>query len=196
MTSVKAFRPRVPAVRTARINSVHSASECGHSDLTAGGTQQPLYVVWVAGENRRLLAKGYGDHGRIDNIRGSAFAQQPSRFVRLAFAERNDRAPRQESPELGLLWRSAHLGDDRSRNRRNNAKFQARLVFCPYAPVGPIRRHENGSVVNNGAHAGRRTVRAALSCARTLRRASSISFALKRPCCFSHSATAAKPARR
>jgi len=99
-------------------------------------------------------------------------------------------------PELGLLWRPADLGDDRRRCQRNNAKFQTGLVFSPRRSIVSIPRHENGSVVDNGAHAGRRTFRDIRSCSRTLRRASIISSALKGPCCLSHAATAAKPARR
>lgn len=78
----------------------------------------------------------------------------------------------------------------------NNAKFQTGLVFSPGSPLVSIGGHENGGVVDDGAHARRRTVGDVRSCARTLPRASFISSVVKRPCCFSHRATAAKPARR
>jgi len=116
--------------------------------------------------------------------------------VRLALAKRNDRAPSQEAPELGLLRGPADLGDHGRRNQWNNAKFQTDLVFSPRPSLVSIGGHENGGVVDDGAHAGRRTLRDVRSCARTLRRASFISSAVKRPCCSSHIATAAKPARR
>jgi len=94
------------------------------------------------------------------------------------------------------LWRPADLGNHRRGNQRNNAMFQAGLVFSPCSPLVSIGGHENGGVIDDGAHAERRTVRDVRSSARTLRRASFISSVVKRPCCFSHSATAAKPARR
>jgi len=77
---------------------------------------------------------------------------------------------------LGLLWGPADLNDHRRGNQRNYARFQTDLVFSPrpaLVSVGGVR-----------------------SCARTLRRASAISSGVKRPCCFSHSSTAARPARR
>ena len=114
----------------------------------------------------------------------------------LGFAKRNDHAPSQEAPELSLLWGPADLGDHRRGNQWNNAKFQTGPVFSPCSPLVPIGGHENGGVVDDGPHAERRTVRDARSRARTLRRALLISSAVKGPCCFSHSATAAKPARR
>ena len=116
--------------------------------------------------------------------------------MRFGLPKRNDHAPSQEAPELGLLWGPADLGDHWRRNQWNNAKFQTDLVFSPCSPLVFIGGHENGVVVDNGAHAGCRPVRDARSCARTLRRASFISSVVRRPCCFSHSATAAKPARR
>lgn len=178
----------------------YAALVCGLNrddrDLAARSPDKPFYVVRVTRENHRFLANRYGHHNGVNDIRGSGLPEQPSCFVRLAFAERNDRAPGQEAPELGLLRRPADLGENRRRNRRNSAEFQTRLVLCPCPPTVPIGRHENGCVVDNAAHAGRRTVRDVLSCAATVRRASSISSALKGPCCFSHSATAAKPALR
>src|SRR3954466_9049081 len=98
--------------------------------------------------------------------------------MRLALAKRHDRAPGQEASKLGLLWRPADLSDYRRRNQRNYAKFQTGLVFSPRPPIVSIGGHQNGSVVDNCAHAGRRTVCDAWSCARTLRRASFISSAL------------------
>jgi hypothetical protein len=68
-------------------------------------------------------------------------------------------------------------------------------VLGPGPPLVSIGCNENGSVIDDGAHAGRRTVRDVRNCARTLRRASSISSPVNGPCCFSHKATAAKPAR-
>src|SRR5262249_57903188 len=77
----------------------------------------------------------------------------------------------------------------------NTAKFQTGLVFRPRPPLVSVGGHEDGGVVNDSAHAERRTVRGVRSCARTLRRASFISSAVRRPCCLSHWAIAAKPAR-
>lgn len=115
--------------------------------------------------------------------------------MRFGLPQRNDHAPSQETPELSLLWGPADLGDHWCRNQWNNAQFQTDLVFSPSSPLIFIGGHENGDVVDNSTHAGRRTVRDARSCARTLRRASFISSVVRRPYCFSHSATAAKPAR-
>ncbi len=106
------------------------------------------------------------------------------------------RAPGQESPQLGLSWRAANLGDHQCGNKRNHAKFQTRLMFRPHPPIVSVRSYEDGGVVNDGTHAGRRPFGDARICACTLRRASVISSALRCPCCFSHRATAAKPARR
>mgnify|MGYP007037765668 CR=1 FL=1 len=114
----------------------------------------------------------------------------------LTLAKRNNRAPTQEAPQLGLLCGPAHLRDNRSRNQRNQSKFQTGLVFRPRPPVVSIGGHENGGVIDDGAHAGRRPLPDARNCARTFRRASRISSSVNRPCCFSHSSTAASPARR
>ena len=59
-------------------------------------------------------------------------------------------------------------------------------MFSPRPPLVSIRGRQNGCVVDHGALAKRRTVRGVRSGARTLRRASFISSALRRPCCFSH----------
>ena len=80
--------------------------------------------------------------------------------MRLALAKRNDHAPSQEAPELGLLLGPADLGDHRRGNQWNNTKFQTGLVFSPCSPLASIGGHENGGVVvDDGAHAERRTVR-------------------------------------
>jgi len=91
---------------------------------------------------------------------------------------------------------TAYLRDHRRRCKWNHAKFQPGFMFGPCPSLVPVGSHENGGVLDPGAHAERRTVRGIRSCARTLRRASSISFAVKRPCCFSQNSIAAKPARR
>jgi hypothetical protein len=116
--------------------------------------------------------------------------------VRLALAKRHDHASSQKAPELDLLWGTAYLSDHRGWNQWNNAKFQTRLVFRPRAPLVSIGGDEHGGGVDDSVHAGRRTVRGERNWARTLRRASFISSGVKRPCCFSHCATAAKPSRR
>jgi len=66
--------------------------------------------------------------------------------VRLGLAKRNDHAPSQEAPELGLLWGPAHLGDHQRGNQWNHAKFQTGLVFSPCSPLVSIGGHENGRV--------------------------------------------------
>ena len=139
----------------------------------------------------RLIA-GYPGTGS----RAAVLCGEVPSVVRLTLAKRNDSASNQEASESGLLWRPADLGDYRRWNQRNDAKLQTSLVFSPCGPLVSVGRHEDGGVVDNGAHAGRRTDRDVRSCARTRWRASFISSALKRPCCFSHRATAAKPARR
>jgi hypothetical protein len=141
------------------------------------------------------LAKSHRHYNGIDNVRGSGHSKQPPCLVRFVLAKRNDHAPGQEAPELDLLWGPADLGDNGRRNQWSNAQFQADLVFSPSPPLVSIGCHENGSIIDDGAHAGRRTLRGVRNCARTLRRASSISSAVNCPCCFSHKATAAKPAR-
>jgi len=76
----------------------------GDSHLTARSSDESSYVVRVACEYHRFPAKSYCHHNGVNDIRSSALAEQPSCFVRLAFAKRDDRASRQETPELGLLW--------------------------------------------------------------------------------------------
>ncbi len=165
------------------------------NEIAARSRDEPSYLALIAGKNQRPLANGYRHHNGIDHIRSFTLAQQSSCFMRFGFAKRNDCATGQKTPKLRLLRRPADLSQYRSRDQRNYAKFQSRFVFCPDTPVIPVRCHENGSIVENAAHAKRRTVRFG-SCARTLRRASSISSGVKGPCCFSQSDTAAKPARR
>lgn len=81
-------------------------------------------------------------------------------------------------------------------SKRALCSAQARRSFNRTPPSQAIGGDENGGVVDHPVHAGRRTVREVRSCARTVRRASFISSVVRRPCCFSHSATALKPARR
>ena len=121
--------------------------------------------------------------------------QQPPCFMRIFLVHRKDRAPSEKVPEFGLLWRPADLGDYRRRNERNNAKLQTDPVFSLRVPLVCVGCNESGVVADDVAHAERRTVREFRSCATTLLRSFN-SSAAKRPCCFSNSATAAKPARR
>jgi len=74
-----------------------------HSDFAARSPDEPFYVVWVACENHGFLAKSYRHHNGVNDIRRSSQAEQPPCFMRLALAKRNDLAPSQEAPELGLL---------------------------------------------------------------------------------------------
>ena len=67
--------------------------------------------------------------------------------------------PGQETPELGLFGRPTDLGDHRRGNKWDNTKFQTGLVFSPCSPLVSIGRHENGGVIEDGAHAERRTAR-------------------------------------
>ncbi len=50
----------------------------------------------------------------------------------------------QATPELGLSWRTADLGYDRSGHQGNSAEFQASLVVSPRPPVASVRGCENG----------------------------------------------------
>jgi hypothetical protein len=164
-------------------------------DFAPGRSDEPFYVVRVACENRCFLAKSHGHHNGVDNVRGPGDGKQPPCLVRFALAMRNDHAPSQETPELDLLRGPAHLGDNGRWDQWNNAQFQTDLVFGPGPALVSIGGNENGSVIDDGAHAGRRAGRDVRSCARTLRRACSISSPVNGPCCFSHKAIAAKPAR-
>jgi hypothetical protein len=170
-------------------------SDSHDCDFAPRSPDEPLYVVRVTCENRGFLAKSQRHHNGIDNVRRSGHGKQPPCLVRFALAKGNDHAPSQEAPELDLLWGPADLGGNGRRNQWNNAQFQADLVFSPSPPLVSIGRNQHGGVIDDGAHAGRRTVRDVRNCARTVRRASSISSAVNDPCCFSHKATSAKPAR-
>ena len=172
------------------------ASHGKDSGLTAGSSHQPLYVVPVARKNARLPPETNRNHDRIHHVRRSRHTQQPPRFVRFALAKRNRDASAQKSPELRLLWRPARLSNHRRRNERDDTEFQTRLMISPRPAVISIGGYQNRRVVHHGVHAGRRTVRGLRSCARILARAWFISSAVKRPCCLSHCATAARPARR
>ena len=90
-------------------------------------------------------------------------------------------------------------------NKRNSPKFQTDLVLSPRPPLASIRSHQHSGVVNDGRHsdgrhtgprAGPRAFPRVRICSRTRRRAASISSSVAGPYCFSHSATAANPARR
>ncbi len=157
------------------------------------GSRVPAFLKLPDRSDRNLPPAPFD---RITFPKHPGLAEQPSRFVRIPLAERDNRAARKEAPELNLLWRAADLCHHRGRNQRKNAEFQTGLVFGPCPPFVPVRCHENRGVVHNFGHAGRRAVREDDNCALTLRRASSISSGLNRPCSFSHRATAAKPARR
>src|SRR5436309_3114122 len=93
-------------------------SEGDYSELTPRSPDKPFYVIRVACENYRFLANGCRHHDGVNDIRSPSLAQQPSCFVSLASAKRNDHTPGQEAPELGLPWRPADLGNDWRRNRR------------------------------------------------------------------------------
>ena len=62
--------------------------------VAATSRDKKFNVGWVAGKNDRFLAKRDRHHHGVNDIYSSGFAEQPSCFVRLAFAKRNDRAPR------------------------------------------------------------------------------------------------------
>jgi len=98
--------PRRPDLSARRISQNRDDIE-----LAAGNPDEPFYIVWIACENRGLLAKASCHHDSINDIRGSSHAKQPPCFVRPALAKRNDRAPHQEAPELGLSRGPANLGD-------------------------------------------------------------------------------------
>ena len=138
-------------------------SNSDDSDVTAGSPDEPFYVIWIARQNRGFLPNGRGnDHG-VDDIRGFTHSQQAPGFVRLRLAKRSNLAPRQEAPELGLLWGPTHLSDHRRGNQWNDAKFQAGLVIGPRSPLISVSGHKNGGVVDDRGHAERRTVRDARS---------------------------------
>jgi hypothetical protein len=98
-------------------------------------------------------------HNGVNHIRRFGETQQPPGIVRIALPQGNNLAPGQEPPELSLLWGAADLGDHRRGNQGKDAKFQTGLVFSPYSPLAYIGGHQNGGVVDDGAHAGRRAVR-------------------------------------
>jgi hypothetical protein len=164
-------------------------------DFAPRSPHEPFYVVRVTCKNRGFLAKSHRHRNSVNNVYRCGHSKQPPRLVRFALAKRNDHAPSQETPQLDLLWGPADLGDNGRRNQWNSAQFQADLVFSPSPPLVSIGCNQNGGVIDDGAHARRRTVRGVRNCARTLRRASSISSPVNGPCCFSHKATAARPAR-
>jgi len=79
-------------------------SNSDDGDFAATSPDEPFYVVWVACENRSFLPKGCRHHNGVDDIRRFGHPQQSPGFVSLGFAKRDDHAPSQEAPELGLLW--------------------------------------------------------------------------------------------
>jgi len=105
------------------------------------------------------LPEGCGHYDGVNDIKRFGPAEQPSRLMRFALAKRNDHAPSQEAAKLRLLWGPADLGDHRCGNEGNNAKFQPGLVFCPCSPLASVGGNENGGVIDDSAHAERRTVR-------------------------------------
>lgn len=111
----------------------------------------------------------------------------------LIWRERHNVASTQEAPQLDLASRSAHLGDDWCRRRRNDAEFETDPVVGPHNAVVPVRGDEHTRVVDN-AHAERdRCVETTSSAMR--RRAASSSSCVKAPCSFSHSSTPRRPSR-
>ena len=134
-------------------------SDCHDCDFAPRRPGEPFYVVRVTCENRGLLARSHRYHNGVNIVRRSGHSKQPPCLVRFALAKRNDHAPSQETPELDLLWGPADLGDNGRWNQWTNAKFQAALVFSPSPPLVSIGCNENGGVIDDGAHAERRTVR-------------------------------------
>jgi hypothetical protein len=114
--------PRAPIAGVARFHTPIN-SDSDHTDVPAGRPYKPFNVVWVACENYGFLAKSHRYYDGINHIRRHGKAEQPPGFMGLGLAKRNDHAPSQETPELGLLCGPADLGDHRRRNQRNNAKF-------------------------------------------------------------------------
>jgi hypothetical protein len=149
--------PRSSVVAVTWRRALNRSSNSDDGDLAPRSPDKPFQVIGIARENDCVLAKRCRHYKGVNNIGSSGFSQQASCFVPLTLSNRNDRATSQKAAELGLLWRAANLGEDRRRNRRNNAEFQTRLVFCPCPPVVPVRRDENSRVVDNRAHARRRT---------------------------------------
>jgi hypothetical protein len=134
-------------------------SDGGDHDFASRSPDEPFYVVRVASEDRSFLPKGRRHDDSVNDIRRFGYAEQPPGIVRLGFAERSNHAACQEAAELGLPWGPTDLRDHRCGNQWNNAKFQTDLVFSPRSPLVSIGGHENSGVVDDGAHADRRTVR-------------------------------------
>jgi len=133
-------------------------SESDDSDLAMGGRYEAFYVVPVTGEDHSFVAQSHGHDDCVHDVRGFRYAQETACFVSVALAQRHDQATFQKTPELGLSWRSADLGDDRCGNQGNGAQFEAGLVFRPCAPLASVGGNENGGVVEKGRHAGSRPV--------------------------------------
>jgi len=132
-------------------------SNCDDGNFAAGGSHESLYIFEVAGEYRGFALDGGDHHRRVNDVRRFGPAEQPSGFVRFRLAERNNHAPRQEAPELGLLGGPADLGDHRRGNEGHYAEFQTDLMVGPRSPLVPIGRDQYGRVVDHCVHAERRT---------------------------------------
>lgn len=85
----------------------------------------------------------------------------------LALAERNDRTPGKEAPELRLLRRPADLRDDGRGRQWKNTKLQTGFVFSPDSSLVSIGRHEHRGIVHDLIHAERFAIRCVRSCSRT-----------------------------
>jgi hypothetical protein len=74
-------------------------------------------------------------------ICGPGHGEQAASPVRFAFDKRKNGASRQETPELGLLWRSTDPRDHRRGDEWNDAHFESRLVICPRTLIVSIGGH-------------------------------------------------------
>lgn len=90
----------------------------------------------------------------IDDVAGVRPTQQRTYFMGLATGEGGDLASPQESMQLRLPGRSAHLRHHRRSRDRCDAELEAGSMISPNVTVAPISSDENAGVIDD-AHADR-----------------------------------------
>ncbi|HUC15781.1 MAG TPA: hypothetical protein VMS00_15120 [Acidimicrobiales bacterium] len=103
----------------------------------------------VTGHDVRV--RGSCDHcdERIDNIRSARLSKQATRLVSPLLGHRDYVAASQQTPELGLRWRTAHLRKHWSGDNRDNPALEPYSMVRPKATVIAISGDKGPSVVDD-----------------------------------------------
>ena len=144
------------SARTAVCRSRKLAVACGtgseppNHDRSGQLTRQPAEVIGVRGEHGRACRGGHDDDVRVDNVGSSRLAEQLSDLTGLLWRERRYRTTPEETSQLNLASRAAHLGDGGRRRRRDGPHLKPDAVIGPNPAIVTLGGDQHTRVVDDG----------------------------------------------